>query len=101
MPTLWRPLCGRSGIDVSEEMEAEDNPELGMADIGRLEVSCPLRPCPSCDPLTFLEEATEGVILFSALPNQCENPCLKLKPPGGRRSSSVALTVSELRDPVL
>ena len=45
-------------------------------------------------PLTFLDEAAEFVALLLALPNQCGKPCLKLNPPGGNRSSSVALTVS-------
>ena len=60
-----------------------------------------LHSCEYWEPLTFLDEADEEGALFSARPNQCGNPWLKLKPPGGRRSSSVALTVSELNDPVL
>lgn len=34
-----------------------------------------------------------AVCLLLPRPNQPGNPCRKLKPPGGRRSSSVALTV--------
>ena len=72
-----------------------------MPELDRLETSCSFCPCPSCVPLTVLDEIVDEAILFSALSNQCGNPCLRLKPPGGRRSSSVALTVSELEDPVL
>lgn len=54
------------------------------------------------EPLTFLEEASEEAALpFWALPNQCGNPCLKLKPPEESLSSSDALTVSENEDPVV
>ena len=75
---------------------------LGMPEVGHVGVPRPCCPaCASYDPLTFLEEADEEAILFSALPNQCGNPCLRLKLPGGKRSSSVALTVSEFKDPVL
>lgn len=49
----------------------------------------------------FLDDAPEETILFCALPNQKGKPCLKLNPPGGSLSSSVALTVSELKDPVV
>lgn len=56
---------------------------------------------PSCEPLGFLEDNVEEAALFSALPNQWGNPYRKLNPPGGNLSSSVALTVSELKDPVV
>jgi hypothetical protein len=49
----------------------------------------------------FIDDALEETMLCCALPNQDGNPCLKLNPPGGNLSSSVALTVSELKDPVL
>lgn len=53
-------------------------------------------------PLTFLDDAAEFAALFFALPNQCGKPCLKLNPPGGSLSSSVALTVSVASsDPVV
>lgn len=53
-------------------------------------------------PLTFLDDAAEFVALFLALPNQCGKPCLRLNPPGGSLSSSVALTVSVVSaDPVV
>lgn len=55
----------------------------------------------ACASLTFLEVVTEDLGLLCDRPNQYGNPCLRLKPPGGRRSSSVALTVSELEDPVV
>lgn len=51
--------------------------------------------------LNFLDDAPEETMLFCALPNQKGKPCLKLNPPGGSLSSSNALTVSELRDPVV
>lgn len=56
---------------------------------------------PSCELLAFLEDNVDEAVLFSALPNQWGNPCRRLNPPGGNLSSSVALTVSELRDPVV
>lgn len=67
---------------------------------GRI-ASLSLGPPPSNEPLTFLEEDPEDGALFCVLPNQCGNPCLKLKPPGGSLLSSVALTVSEVEDPVV
>lgn len=54
-----------------------------------------------CASLTFLQVVIEDLGLLCDRPNQCGNPCLRLKPPGARRSSSVALTVSELEDPVV
>jgi hypothetical protein len=36
-----------------------------------------------------------------ARPNQSGKPCRKLNPPGGSRSSSVALTVSVCEEPVV
>lgn len=57
--------------------------------------------CPSCEPLTFLEDNVDEAVLFSDLPNQWGNAYRRLNPPGGNLSSSVALTVSELRDPVV
>lgn len=55
----------------------------------------------SCNWIDFLDDASEEIILFRDLPNQKGKPCLKLNPPGGNLSSSVALTVSELGDPVV
>lgn len=55
----------------------------------------------SCEPLAFLEENVDEAALFSALLNQWGNPNRKLNPPGGNLSSSAALTVSEIRDPVV
>ena len=49
------------------------------------------------DALTSREFGTD----LRALPNQCGKPCRKLNPPGGSRSSSVALTVSVSADPVV
>ena len=51
--------------------------------------------------LTFLELGSEVLVLLWDRPNQWGNPCRRLKPPGGSRSSSVALTVSELEEPVV
>ena len=52
---------------------------------------------PRPDPLTSRELAADG----RARPNHCGKPCRRLKPPGGSRSSSVALTVSVSEDPVV
>lgn len=54
----------------------------------------------SCKPLTFLEDFIEESVLRSDLANQCGKALLKRKPPGGRRSSSEALTVSDAEEPV-
>ena len=53
------------------------------------------------DGVKFPDDVPEETTFFCALPNQEGKPCLKLKPPGGNLSSSVALTVSELKDPVV
>lgn len=86
---------------MGDKGSCEDKLELGMPEVARSGVSWSVCPFPSIDPLTILEMTFEEETLFSALPNQCGNPSLRLKPPGGRRSSSVALTVSEFEDPVL
>lgn len=52
---------------------------------------------PTIDPLTSRDVGAD----FRARPNQCGKPCRRLKPPGGRRSSSVALTVSVSEEPVV
>jgi len=52
-------------------------------------------------PLTFRDVVAELGALRLARPNQCGKPCRRLKPPGGNRSSSVALTVSVSVLPVL
>lgn len=52
---------------------------------------------PTPDPLTLRELAADR----RARPNHCGNPCRRLNPPGGSRSSSVALTVSVSDDPVV
>ena len=49
------------------------------------------------DPLTLRELVAD----LCARPNHCGKPCRRLKPPGGRRSSSVALTVSVSEEPVV
>lgn len=49
------------------------------------------------DPLTSRELGTDRL----ARPNQCGKPCRRLNPPGGKRSSSVALTVSVSEEPVV
>lgn len=57
-------------------------------------------PCagvPVPDPLTVREFAGD----LRERPNQCGNPWRRLKPPGGNRSSSVALTVSVSEEPVV
>lgn len=46
------------------------------------------------EPLTFLDVFVEPGALLRSRPNQCGNPCRRLKPPGGSLSSSVALCVS-------
>lgn len=52
-------------------------------------------------PLTLRDDDREGSALFRLRPNQWGNPCRKLNPPGGRRPSSVALTVSVSEEPVV
>lgn len=79
----------------------EDSLELKSSGGGGLYTSSRWFAAPGCASLTFLELVAENLALFCDLPNQCGNPCLRLKPPGGSRSSSVALTVSELEDPVV
>lgn len=49
------------------------------------------------DPLTLREVAAD----LRARPNHCGNPWRRLNPPGGSRSSSVALTVSVSEEPVV
>lgn len=56
---------------------------------------------PSDCPLTVRLDFPDGMPFRLALPNQCGNPCRRLNPPGGSRSSSVALTGSSLAEPVL
>ncbi len=106
MPNFRVRLSACGGVDVLEDVEGDCGPcedilVLGMPGIGTLGASCSCGPAPSNDPLTFLEDTVEEGTLLSALLNQCGKRCLRLKPPGGRRSSSVALTVSEFEDPVL
>lgn len=79
----------------------EEPPELKSSGGGGLYKCSRWFAAAACASLTFLELVAEDVTLFCDRPNQCGNPCLRLKPPGGSRSSSVALTVSELEDPVV
>ena len=79
----------------------EDSVELRFSGGGGLYRSSRCSTAFGCALLTFLELAVEDWALFCDRPNQYGNPCLRLKPPGGSRSSSVALTVSELEDPVV
>lgn len=79
----------------------EDPLELKSSGGGGLYRSSRWFAAPACALLAFLELVAEDVALFCERPNQCGKPCLRLKPPGGSRSSSVALTVSELEDPVV
>ena len=51
--------------------------------------------------LSALDDAVDAISLLLALPNQCGNPWRRLNPPGGKRSSSVALTGSSVEAPVL
>ena len=95
----------RFGIRVADacEKEGEGGPAEMVLDSSTLPPLVAL-PCPgtvSCALLTCLEESTEERPLLCALLNQRGKPCRRLKPPGGSLSSSVALTVSELADPVV
>jgi len=83
-------------LDIREEL-LEDSPFGG----GIIHASSPCMRVGPCVPLTILDDTVEEVALLCVLRNQCGKPCLRLKPPGGRRSSSVALTVSKLEDPVV
>jgi hypothetical protein len=60
-----------------------------------------LETVPIVFPLTFRDDLPEARPLLFALPNQCGNPWRRLNPPGGSRSSSVALTGSSLVELVL
>ena len=55
----------------------------------------------ACPSLTCLEFDSEVLALLWDRPNQWGKPCRRLNPPGRSRSSSVALTVSELEEPVV
>jgi hypothetical protein len=52
-------------------------------------------------PLAFLDDIADPGSFLWARPNQFGKPCLRLNPPGGSLSSSVALTVSASEDPVV
>ena len=86
----------RNGSDLGD-----DPPELWPSGKGGLCRSPRWFAAPVCASLTLLEPIAEDLVFFCDRPNQCGNPCLRLKPPGGSRSSSVALTVSEPDDPVV
>ena len=82
------------------ELRTEEPLESGSSGGGRIASLSFCEPV-SFEPLVFLEEAPEEPALVWARLNQLGNPCLKLNPPGGSLSSSVALTVSELDEPVV
>ena len=66
----------------------EDVLELVSSDGGGLYKSFRWLAASACPSLTFLEFGSEVLALLWDRPNQCGNPCRRLKPPGGSRPSS-------------